>query len=162
MRPVLCLCLSCVLCGCHGIAHRFARHDACVTECVPPCPAPCQPVERAPRGVDGAETRRAVSQEVLLVPRVVYVPYVQQEAAGVVRVRESAALRSEDAGARGAMSEADLQRLEDQVRALEQQRDDLRRTVEDLRERGLRSQAPPPPELLHAPRPICPPPCPPR
>ncbi len=147
MRPVVFVCLCSLLTGCHGIAHRFARGDAC---CVTECPPPCKE-DGEKRGL--GDSRRAASQEVLLVARTVYVPYVQQEAVGVVRVGEAGLRRSVDAG------DSDVRALEERIRSLEEQRDQLRSLIDGSR--GVGPEKLPTPPTPYCPPPVCPPICPP-
>jgi hypothetical protein len=79
--------------GCQG-PHHFGHEPwtsgcdgtPCASSCAPSCPAPQpqqapQPVRAAP-----AESKPAIAQEVMLVPRTVYVPFVAQTPLAPVRL----------------------------------------------------------------------------
>ncbi len=109
MRRRLALCLLIGLAGCRGPG----RGVVCPGEpvCMPPPSAPCPPpvhVKVPPQHIEvnikrekekpaGPEEQRAperqpIAQEVILVPRTVYVPYVQQTPVGPMRMMTTGAV----------------------------------------------------------------------
>jgi hypothetical protein len=93
MRQLLWMTLLLIGGGCHGVGERLHGRHACAPAepCAPVekrgAPAPEKPREAPPPRQDvGEAARAAIAQDVLLVPRMVYMPYVAQIPTGPMRM----------------------------------------------------------------------------
>jgi hypothetical protein len=191
MSGKLCWLFPVVIAGCQTLHPACPAPPTAAAPCAPPCPQqeyhvqlpgqkvcvprPVQQERGLPERGRQEVAKQVSAAEVLLVPRTVYVPYVQQEAVGVARVSSAQLLRR---GERALETDVEEESVAETLRKLQRERDQLRREIQEMseamkQERMRREAAPQPcpPPVQYCPPPVqywqppCPPqapPCPPQ